>query len=95
MKDSVVNVEPADGWDNYGTYIANNIDIPDDNLKKIMHGEVLVSFDVKPNGAITNVKVDDSNCNNCGEVAKRVIEQGPQWKVKKGRKASARIMLQF
>jgi hypothetical protein len=28
LTDSVVNVEPADGWDNYNTYVANNLDIP-------------------------------------------------------------------
>ena len=95
LKDSVVNVEPADGWDNYGTYVANNIEIPDNILKKEEHGEVEITFDVKSNGTISNIKVDQSNCDHCAEAAKRVIEQGPQWKVKKGKKASARVKLQF
>lgn len=85
MRDSIMNVEPADGWDNYNTYIANNIDIPDDIIKNNLHGEVEVSFDVKPNGSITNIKVDKSLCDNCDEAVKRIIEQGPQWKVRKGR----------
>ena len=95
LKDSVVNVEPADGWDNYSTYVANNINIPEDILKKEEHGEVEITFDVKSNGTITNIKVDQSNCDHCAVAAKRVIEQGPQWKVKKGKKASARVKLQF
>lgn len=95
LKDSVINVEPADGWDNYNTYVDNNIEIPDDILTKNIHGQVELSFDVKSNGSITNIKVDKSLCNNCDEVAKRLIEQGPQWKVKKGRKARGKITVQF
>ncbi len=95
LKDSVVNVEPADGWDNYNTYVDNNIEIPDDILKKNIHGQVEISFDVKPNGTIANIKVDKSLCNDCDEVAKRLIEQGPQWKVKKGKKGKGKVTVQF
>jgi CarboxypepD_reg-like domain/Gram-negative bacterial TonB protein C-terminal len=95
LKDSVINVEPADGWDNYNTYVDNNIEIPDDILNKNIHGQVELSFDVKSNGSITNIKVDKSLCNNCDEVAKRLIEQGPQWKVKKGRKGRGKVTVQF
>ena len=95
LKDSVINVEPADGWDNYNTYVDNNIEIPDDILSKNIHGQVELSFDVKANGTITNIKVDKSLCDNCDEVAKRLIEQGPQWKVKKGRKGKAKVAVQF
>jgi len=95
LKDSAVNVEPADGWDNYNTYITNNIEIPDDILKKETHGEMEISFDVKSNGAISNVKIGESGCTSCAEAAKRLIEQGPQWKIKKGKKASAKIKVKF
>lgn len=95
LKDSVINVEPADGWDNYNTYVDNNIEIPDDILNKNIHGQVELSFDVKSNGSITNIKVDKSLCNDCDEVAKRLIEQGPQWKIKKGRKNRGKITVQF
>ncbi len=95
LKDSVVNVEPADGWDNYNTYADNNIEIPDDILQKNIHGRVELSFDVKPNGAIANIKVDKSLCNNCDEAAIRLLQQGPQWKVKNGRSGKGRITVQF
>lgn len=95
LKDSVVNVEPADGWDNYNTYVTNNIEIPDDILKKNLHGQVELSFEVKPNGTITNIKVDKSLCNNCDEAAIRLIEQGPQWKVKNGKKGKGKVIVQF
>jgi hypothetical protein len=95
VKDSVINVEPADGWDNYNTYVTNNIEIPDDIVTNNIHGQVELSFDVTENGKITNIKVDKSLCNNCDEVARKLIEQGPQWKVKKGKKGKGKVTLQF
>ncbi len=95
LKDSVVNVEPADGWDNYNTYVNNNIEIPDDILKNNIHGQVEISFDVRPNGSITNIKVDKSLCDNCDEAAKRLIEQGPQWKTKTGKRGKGKVTVQF
>jgi TonB family protein len=95
VTDSIYNVEPADGWDNYNTYVDNNIEIPDDILKNNIHGQVELSFDVKSNGAITNIKVDKSLCNNCDEAAIRMLQQGPQWKVKKGKKGKGKITVRF
>lgn len=97
LKDSIVNVEPADGWDNYSTYVSNNIDIPDDILNdKSRRGQVEVSFNVSANGAITNIKIDKTACNNCDEEAvKKLIQQGPQWKLKKGVSGAAKLKVQF
>jgi TonB family protein len=95
LKDSVVNVEPADGWDNYNTYVANNLDIPISHLKGDVHGEVEITFDVKSNGTISNIRVNKSLGAEYDEAAKRLIQEGPQWKVKKGRKTSAKIKVQF
>lgn len=95
IKDSVTNVEPVDGWDNYNTYVDNNFDIPDDIRNSNIHGQVELSFEVKGNGAITNVKVDKSLCNNCDEAAKRLLQMGPQWKIKNGKKGKGKIAVQF
>jgi hypothetical protein len=95
LKDSVVNVEPADGWDNYNTYVANNLDIPESKLKGDLHGEVELTFDVKSNGTISNIRVNKSLGAEYDEAAKRLILEGPQWKIKKGRKTSASVKLQF
>lgn len=95
LKDTVMNVEPADGWDNYETYVSNNIQVPDDVLEKNVHGEVEVSFEVEANGAITNIKVDKKLCGSCDEAAKKIIEQGPQWKVLAGKKGKARVKVKF
>jgi len=95
LKDSAVNVEPADGWDNYNTYVANNLDIPESNLKGDVHGEVELTFDVKSNGTISNIRVNKSLGAEYDEAAKRLLQEGPQWKVKKGKKTSASIKVQF
>lgn len=95
LKDSAVNVEPADGWDNYNTYVANNIQIPDATLKGNFNGAVELSFDVNSNGTISNIRVSKSMGPVYDEAAKRLIMEGPQWKVKKGRKSSAKVKVQF
>ena len=93
--DSLVNAEPADGWENYNTYVANNIHIPDELTKNEFHGEVELSFDIKANGTISNLRVNKSMGEVYDEAAKRLIMQGPQWKVKKGKKSSASIKVKF
>ena len=95
LTDSVVNVEPADGWDNYNTYVANNLDIPDEMIKRDIHGEVELSFDVKKNGTISNIKVSKSLGAEYDEAAKRLLLEGPQWKVKNGKKTSASVKVKF
>jgi len=95
LSDSAINVEPKDGWDNYNTYVANNLDITDEMLKNEFHGEVEVGFDVKANGSISNIRINKSLGPAYDEAAKRLIMQGPQWKVKKGRKTSASVKVKF
>ncbi|MBK6380842.1 MAG: energy transducer TonB [Chitinophagaceae bacterium] len=95
LRDSAVNVEPADGWDNYNTYVANNLDIPESKLQGNVHGEVELTFDVKSNGTISNIRVNKSLGTEYDEAAKRLLKEGPQWKVKKGKKTSASIKVQF
>lgn len=95
LTDSVVNVEPADGWDNYNTYVANNINIPEETLKNEFHGEVELSFDVKSNGTISNIRIDKSLGSAYDEAARRLIEQGPQWKVIKGRRSKVSVKVTF
>lgn len=78
--------EPADGWNNYGTYLANNIKVPEDVNMKHDIGQVQVSFEVDANGEPVNIKVEKSLCPKCDEEAVRLIREGPKWK-KKNRKA--------
>ncbi len=95
LSDTAINVEPKDGWDNYNTYVANNLDISEEMVKAELHGEVELSFDVKPNGTISNVRINKSLGPAYDEAARRLIMQGPQWKVKKGKKTSANVKVKF
>jgi CarboxypepD_reg-like domain/Gram-negative bacterial TonB protein C-terminal len=97
LRDTIINVEPKDGWENYGTYVSNNFDIPEDYLKdKNRHGEVEVTFNVTSTGAITDIKIDKTACNGCDEAAViRAIQKGPQWKTKQGKSGSAKIKVMF
>jgi len=80
--------EPADGWANYDTYLANNLEVPEDlKSRQTGSGEVLVSFEVDKNGEPVNIKVEKSLCGKCDKEAIRLIKEGPKWKrkAKKGR----------
>jgi TonB family protein len=80
-------LEPADGWNNYNTYLANNINVPEDLKRKPAEtGKVELSFDVNQEGEPVNIKVERSLCQKCDEEAIRLIKQGPKWK-KKNKKA--------
>ena len=81
--------EPADGWENYDTYLVNNLNVPDDlKTKQSNSGSAVeVSFEVDKNGEPTNIKVEKSLCAKCDKEAIRLVKEGPKWKrkAKKGR----------
>jgi len=80
-------LEPADGWSNYNTYLANNINVPEDVKRKAdTKGQVQLSFEVNHEGDPVNIRVEQSLCGKCDEEAIRVVRQGPKWK-KKNKKA--------
>lgn len=75
--------EPADGWDNYDSYLANNVKLPDEYVTKQQSGgEVQVSFEVDKNGEAVNFKIEKSLCKKCDQEAIRLIKEGPKWKRK-------------
>lgn len=77
--------EPADGWNNYNIYVANNIKIPEEIKQKTLHEEVKLSFEINNLGEPVNIKVEKSNCKQCDEEAIRLLKEGPKWKPKKKR----------
>jgi len=80
-------LEPADGWGNYNTYLANNLNIPEDIKRRDeVKGQVQLSFEVNQEGDPINIRVEKSLCGKCDEEAIRVVKQGPKWK-KKNKKA--------
>ncbi len=73
--------EPADGWDNYDTYLVNNLNIPGEyRSKPDANASVEVSFEVDKNGEPVNFRVEKSLCYKCDKEAIRLIKEGPKWK---------------
>lgn len=86
--------EPADGWSNYDTYLANNLNIPDTyKNKQSGGGEVELSFEVNQLGEPVNIKVVRSLCEVCDKEAIRLLKEGPKWKrkAKKGKRTTVTI----
>lgn len=103
MKEELTEMEsePIDGWDKYSTYVLNNTRnsrFTDEKIRlqdKSSVKEVEVSFDVLPDGNITNFKVERSNCATCNNEAIRVLKEGPKWKSKSGKTERTRFTVQF
>jgi TonB family protein len=92
-KDTAEVEEPEDGWGNFNSYVANNIQIPETIRKKNTLSNVELSFDVDKNGNPTNIKITKSSqCKECDEEAKRLLKEGPKWK-KKGRRSKTTISI--
>jgi outer membrane biosynthesis protein TonB len=87
--------EPADGWDNYDSYLANNVKLPDEYVTKQQStGEVQVSFEVDKNGNPVNFKIEKSLCKKCDEEAIRLIKDGPKWR-RKARHGRTTVTITF
>jgi TonB family protein len=87
--------QPADGWINYNTYIANNLNVPEEIRMKHEKGQVQVSFDVNQIGEPVDIKVEKSLCQRCDEEAVRLIKQGPKWKNKSKKARRVTISVPF
>ncbi|MEO8404843.1 MAG: carboxypeptidase-like regulatory domain-containing protein [Chitinophagaceae bacterium] len=88
--------EPVDGWDNYDTYVANNLVVPETfKTKQSLGSEVELSFDVNKNGEPVNITVDKSLCESCDKEAIRIIRDGPKWKRKAKKKGRTSVTISF
>jgi TonB family protein len=87
--------EPADGWTNYDTYMANNLNIPDDLKREQTKGQVELSFRVDQNGEPVDIKVEKSLCQKCDQEAIRLIRQGPKWKKKNKKTKRVTVAIPF
>jgi hypothetical protein len=94
---AVEEPEPADGWENYDTYIINNLTLPGALIQdrdRSTAGEVELSFEVDKNGKPINIKIEKSLCKECDAEAIRLIKEGPKWKRKK-KNARAKVAVPF
>lgn len=92
-KDTAELEEPEVGWGYFNTYVANNIQIPDNIRKKSTLGNVELSFEVDKSGQPVNIKVTKSSqCKECDDEAIRLLKEGPKWK-KKGKRSKTTISI--
>ncbi len=90
--------EPADGWENYDTYLANNLNAPEEVKTKQgggTAGQVQVSFEVNKEGEPVNIKIVKSLCNKCDKEAIRLIKEGPKWKRNANKKGTTTVTINF
>ncbi len=88
----ILDAEPAIGWDKYREYLDKNKKVDEDN--KNIHGSVLVSFTVRSN-SLNNFSIEQSLQEDLDEEAVRLIKTGPAWKLLKGKKATATVIVRF
>jgi hypothetical protein len=87
--------EPEDGWENYDSYLSNNVNIPDAfKPKSNTGGQVEVSFEVNEDGEPIKIRVEKSLCRSCDKEAIRLIKEGPRWK-RKARKGRTTVTISF
>ncbi len=88
--------EPADGWDNYDAYLANNLNAPEEiKTKQNTGGQVQVSFEVNKEGEPVNIKIEKSLCSKCDKEAIRLIKEGPKWKRNANKKGRTTVTINF
>ncbi|RYY60566.1 MAG: hypothetical protein EOO05_09485 [Chitinophagaceae bacterium] len=89
------SAEPVDGWRNYDTYLANNLNIPEaDKGRPTQTGEVELSFEVDKKGEPVNITVVRSLCESCDREAIRLLKEGPKWK-RKARQGRTSVTIPF
>jgi TonB family protein len=90
---SILDAAPSIDWNEYNKYLDENKKIPDD--AKDIHGEVVVSFTVDNKNTLKNVRVEKSLHEQLDAEAIRLIKEGPAWKLLKGKKAKASVIVKF
>lgn len=89
----VQDAEPANGWIEFEKYIeANKKPIIGTDTK---HGEVVVSFSVNRKSELSSFKIEQSLSPAQDAEAIRLIKEGPQWRLIKGKKAKITVIIRF
>jgi TonB family protein len=89
----VLDAEPVVGWDEYNNYLEKNKKLPDSAAA--VHGMVVVRFNVTNKGALKNFSIEKSLNEALDAEAIRLVKEGPSWRLLKGRKAKASVMVNF
>lgn len=91
LKVYTMDAQPAIGWDEYNKYIEANKRVPAENIT----GEVIVSFWVNKRGKLSDLTIEQSLGKEQDAEAIRLVKEGPEWKLLKGKKTRARVIVTF
>ncbi|MBI1782133.1 MAG: TonB family protein [Sphingobacteriales bacterium] len=94
LKDTSKLAEPEDGWGNYATYMANNLELPNGIKINSQHGTVELSFTIDKNGVPQNINIDKSYGKQVDAEAIRLVKDGPKWK-SKNRNKKGKVVVVF
>lgn len=89
---TIPDAEPEVGWDAYKEYLEKNKKLTKEQQE--IHGTVLISFNVHKKW-IGNYSIEQSLDDELDAEAIRLIKHGPAWKLLKGKKAKATVIVRF
>lgn len=84
---------PADGWNNYKTYLAEKIKHYNDTTTAPKFGKIQLSFTVNKNGKPENIKHIGGN-KSFTAIAFKLLQEGPLW-ITDRKKKQGRIQIEF
>ncbi|MHA4810704.1 carboxypeptidase-like regulatory domain-containing protein [Flavitalea flava] len=85
--------EPVVGWASYKTYLERNKNTG--KADSTVKGEVVLSFRVDKNGVLSSFRIEKSLSPSHDSTLLHLVQQGPSWKLLKGKKAKAMVTLSF
>jgi len=89
----VQNAQPVQGWVAYEAYLSKNKKIP--STQPDTTGQVTVSFEVNRKGELSDFRIEQSLSEEHDAEALRLVREGPKWKLLRGRKARATVIVRF
>ena len=84
---------PSTGWKQFYGYIATHSRLFYDSLG--LHGNVDLSFQLRDNGKMSDFRIEKSLLPEADREAIRLVQQGPAWKLLKGKKARVLVRIPF
>ena len=82
---------PSEGWPAYTHYLESNKNSP--QIDTTIRGYESISFIVNQKGELSHFKIERSLSPAHDSLAIRLIQEGPSWKLLKGKKEKARVIL--
>ncbi|HLK28534.1 MAG TPA: carboxypeptidase-like regulatory domain-containing protein [Puia sp.] len=87
------NAAPANGWAAYNEYINQNKKIS--TADSTIRGKEIISFIIDRNNQLSSFKIKTSLSKSHDAEAIRLVQQGPSWKLLKGKKEKITLAIEF